>query len=462
MTTVDGDAVVQAFRAGFTGLSLTPGEDGYDEARALWNASFDRRPSVIARCRTTSDVVSVVAFARDSGLPLAVRAGGHSLLGLSSCDEGIMLDLSLMREIIVDPETRTARAQPDATWADFDVATQAHGLAGTGGLISHTGVAGLTLGGGIGWLMRKHGLAADNLTAAEVVTAAGDVVRTSSAEEPELLWGLRGGGGNFGVVTSFEFRVHPLGRVVGGLMAFPLARGREVLRAYRDWAPETPDEFTTMAVVMTAPPAWFVPDHLAEHKLVGVVGCWCGDPEAGNAALGPLRSLAPDVDVFAPMPYPVLQGLLDQGAPPGRRNFARSGYTADLSDRLIDVVVDYGATMPSPFSQIHMHHLGGAVARVGENDTAFAHRRAAYAYNLMSSWEHPCEDDVHEGANRELSTKLAVFSTGGVYVNFLGNEGEARVRAAYGDATYERLARLKKAFDPQNLFRLNQNIRPAP
>ncbi len=453
---------VQSFKEGFAGVALTPGDDGYDEARAVWNGWFDKRPAVIARCRITQDVVSVVRFARESALPLAVRSGGHSLAGLSSCDDGIMLDLSLMRDVVVDADARTARVAPGATWADFDAATQAHGLASTGGLISHTGVAGLTLGGGIGWLMRMYGLAADNLSAAEVVTASGDIVRSDATEEPELLWGLRGGGGNFGVVTSFEYRLHPVGPVVGGLMGFPIDRGHEVLRRYRTWAAEVPDAFTTIAAVITAPPAPFVPPELVGQKVVGLAGCWCGDLDAGPAALGPLRELQPAFDVFGPMPYAALQGMLDEGAPPGIRSYTRSGYLADLSDGLIDAALEHGAAMPSPFSQLHLHHMGGALARVGEDDTAFGNRRAAYAYNVNSMWTDPSEDDLHETTNREFAAALAPFSTGGVYVNFLGNEGEARVRAAYGNEKYERLARLKRRFDPQNLFRLNQNIPPAP
>jgi FAD binding domain/Berberine and berberine like len=461
MTTSDVDAAVRSFRAGFAGTALTRGADGYDDVRALWNGSFDRHPAVIARCRTTVEVVSAVAFARQSGLPLAVRGGGHSFAGLSSCDDGIMLDLSPMREVVVDPEARTAKVEGGATWAHVDAATQAHGLATTGGLISHTGVAGLTLGGGIGWLMRKCGLAADNLTAAEVVTAAGDVVRTHGSKEPELLWGLRGGGGNFGVVTSFEFHLHPVGMVLGGLLAFPLERGPEVLRTYRAWAAELPEEFTTIAVVITAPPAPFVPDRLVGQKVVGVAGCWCGDPEAGQAALGPLRTLEPAVDVFNPMPYTALQRMLDDGALPGRRNSARSGCAAELSDGLIEALLEHGAKMPSPLSQVHVHHLGGAVARVGEDDTAYSNRRASYAYNLIATWEDASEDELHRSANRELAMALGPFSTGGGYVNFLGDEDGARVRAAYGAAKFQRLARLKRRLDPQNLFRLNQNIPPV-
>ena len=460
MPTTPDSSTIASFVAGFRGTTLTPGEDGYDDARTIYNASFERRPAVIARCRDTADAVAVVNFARESGLPLAVRAGGHSLAGLSTCDDGIVLDLSTMRDVVVDADQRTARVQGGATWADYDTATQALGLASTGGLVSHTGVAGLTLGGGIGWLMRKHGLACDNLRAAEVVTAAGDVVRASGTDDPELLWGLRGGGGNFGVVTSFEFRVHPVGPVLGGLALFPVERGGEVLRAYRAWAAELPDEFTTIAAVITAPPAPFVPEEAVGRKVVGIAGCWCGDVEEGQAALTPIRELKPVVDVFGPMPYTALQGMLDEGAPYGLRNYTRSGY-ADLSDGLIDEVVEHGVRMPSPLSQIHLHQMGGAVARVGEDDTAFSNRRAAFVYNAISTWTDPAEDQIHASTNRELVDAIQRFSSGGVYVNFLSNEGAARVRAAYGEAKFERLAKLKATYDPRNLFRLNQNIPPA-
>ena len=372
-----------------------------------------------------------------------------------------MIDLSPMRSVEVDPAGRTAHVQPGATWRDLDAAAAEHRLATTGGLISTTGVAGLTLGGGIGWLMRKFGLSCDNLIAAEVVTADGEVVRASSASEPELLWGLRGGGGNFGIVTRFEFRLHPVDTVVGGLAMFPIERGADVLRTYRGWADGLDDEFTTLAAVSTAPPAPFVPVELVGRKVVAVMGCWCGDPASGEAALEPIRRLGPAVDLFGPMPYPVLQTLGDEGAPAGLRNYFRSGYTSGLADGLIDVVLEHGARMPSPLSQIHLHQLGGAVARVGEDDTAFSNRQAAYAYNLVSTWTDASGDESNIGANSELAAALAPFSTGGVYVNFLGDEGGERVRAAYGEEKFERLRRLKRRFDPGNLFRINQNIPPA-
>ena len=455
------DSGIQSFRASFGGVALTASDPDYDDARALWNGSFNKRPALIARCRTSADVASVIGFARGSGLPLAVRGGGHSLSGLSSCDDGIMLDLSMMRGVTVDPDARIARAEGGATWADFDAATQAHGLASTGGLISHTGVGGLTLGGGIGWLMRRYGLAADNLLAAEVVTASGEIVRASADEEPELLWGLRGGGGNFGVVTAFEFRLHPVGAVLGGLLGFPIAQGRDVLQRYRAWAAEVPDAFTTIAALISAPPAPFVPDELVGRKIVAVVGCWCADLDDGQAALGPLRELSPAFDAFGPMPYVALQSMLDEGAPPGIRNYTRSGYAGDLSDGLIAAALEHGGAMTSPFSQLHLHHMGGAVARVGEHDTAFGNRRAGYAYTVNAMWMDPADDESQELENRRFADAIAPFATGGVYVNFLRNEGEARIRAAYDEETYRRLSQLKQRIDPENLFRLNQNIPPS-
>jgi len=290
------------FAAEFSGTALTLTSAGYDIARATWNGSVDKRPALIITCRDTADIIAGVNFAREHAAILAVRGGGHSVAGLSTCDDGVLLDLSAMRAVTVDAGEGVARAEPGATWGDFDAATQGQGMATTGGLISSTGVAGLTLGGGIGWLMRRYGLSCDNLLAAEVVTARGEVVRASGAENAELLWGLRGGGGNFGVVTSFEMRVHPVSTVVGGLTMFPLDRGRAVFGAYREWAPSLPDEFTTLLAVITAPPAPFVPESLVGAKVVCVLGCWCGEPDTGMSLLQPIRDLRPSADVFGPMP----------------------------------------------------------------------------------------------------------------------------------------------------------------
>src|SRR5579859_319032 len=412
-------AIASSFAAKFAGIAITPGGNRYDEARAIWNGMVDARPALIARCGSADDVVAAVNLTRDSGLPLAVRGGGHSVAGLSTCEGGVVIDLSLMRTVTADPERRVAVAGPGATWADYDAATTAHGLASTGGLISTTGVAGLTLGGGIGWLQRKYGLACDNLVAAEVITADGSTIRASSEQNPHLLWGLRGGGGNFGIVSRFEFSLHPVSTVLGGLMLFSLDDGHRVLRAFGDWAAELPDEASMLAAVITAPPEPFVPADIVGQKVVGVVGCWCGDLDKGGAVLEPLRSLRPLVDVFSPMPYPALQQMLDGSAPPGLRNYFRGGYAPELSNDLIDVVLAHGARMPSPMSAIHLHHMGGAVDRAGPADTAFSGRTAAYTYNLISTWTSPAEDGQHIGANRALAAQLAPLSQDGSYVNFL-------------------------------------------
>jgi hypothetical protein len=457
-------AVASSFAPEFAGIAVTPDDEGYDQARAIWNGTAGVRPALVAHCRTAGDIIAAVSLTRAGGLPVAVRGAGHSVAGLSTCEGGVVIDLSLMRKVTVDPERRVAIAEPGATWADYDAATAAHGLASTGGLISTTGVAGLTLGGGIGWLQRRYGLACDNLVAAEVVTADGSMVRASSEQNPHLLWGLRGGGGNFGIAARFEFSLHPVSTVIGGLMLFSLDDGRRVLRAFRDWAAGLPDEASMVAAVITAPAEPFIPADIVGQKVVAVVGCWCGDPDKGGAALEPLRSLRPLIDVFSPMPYPALQRMLDGSAPPGRRNYFRGGYAPELSNDLIDVVLDHGARMPSPMSAIHLHQMGGAVGRLGPAGTAFSGRTAAYTYNLISTWTDPAEDGQHIGANRDLAAQLAPLSQAGAYVNFLtdtAGDSNTRVRAAYGDALYERLARLKREFDPGNLFRGNHNIRPA-
>ena len=451
---------VAAFRAAFGGEVVTPGDETYDDARAVWNGMVTTRPALLARCQTVVDIVSAVNLARAMQMPPAVRAGGHSVAGLSLCD-GLVVDLSSMRGVRVDPDRRVAIVEPGATWADFDAATAAHGLASTGGLISSTGVAGLTLGGGIGWLQRKHGLACDNLISADVVTSSGELVHASDTERPDLMWGLRGGGGNFGVVSSFEFALHPVSTVLGGLMLFGWDQAAEVLTTFREWTSALPDEWSMLAVVMTAPPEPFVPEELIGRPVVGVVGCWCGTHDEGQAALDVLRALRPAVDLFGPMPYPALQGMLDGGAQSGARNYFRSGYSADLSDPMIDVLVEQGSRLPSPMSAIHIHQMGGAVGRVAADATAFGNRSAAFAYNLVSTWLDPSEDARHIGANRMLATALEPTSTGGAYVNFLGAEGGSRIRAAYGESTYDRLAQLKHTYDPENLFCHNQNIPPA-
>ena len=454
--TVTG-SIATTFAQRFTGETIAPGGDDYDTAREVWNGMVQGNPAVIARCHTIADIVSAVALCRDSGIAPAVRAGGHSVAGLSTGD-GVVIDLTAMRRVDVDADARVARVQPGATWADFDTAAAAHGLAATGGLISTTGVAGLTLGGGIGWLQRRYGLACDNLVAADVVTAAGDVVRADAQENPELLWGLRGGGGNFGVVASFEFALHPVSTVYSGLMMWPFDRARDVLTAFRTWATDLPEDGSMLISIMTAPPEPFVPAELVGQRAIALVGCWCGDLDAGAAAVQPMRDLAPAVDLFGPMPYSALQSMLDAGAPFGLRNYFRTGFLDALGDDVIDALVEHGDAMTSPMSQIHLHQMGGAVAR---GDSAFANRDAAFTYNLISTWIDPGEDQTHVDANRAAAAALAPLAAGRAYVNFLSSQDTAGVRTAYGEQIYARLAGLKRQFDPDNLFRANQNVLPS-
>ena len=456
--TMTEQTLAASFHAGFGGEVFTPGDAGYVEARTVWNATVASQPALVARCHTTEDVVAAVNLTRAAGVPLAVRAGGHSIAGFSSCEGGVVIDLTAMRGVSVDVDRRRAVVAPGARWAEFDAATGAYGLATTGGLISSTGVAGLTLGGGIGWLQRKYGLACDNLRAAQLVTADGEIVEA----DDDLLWGLRGGGGNFGIVTRFEFDLHPVSTVFGGLLMFPLERGAEVLRAFRDWAAGAPDEFSMMAAINTAPPEPFVPAELLGQKVVALVGCWCGEIEEGARALAPLRALGPAVDLFGPMPYTALQGMLDGGAPFGLRNYFRGGFAAELSDEIIETALEHGAKLASPMSQIHFHHMGGALGRIGTDSSSFSGRRAGYTYNLIGTWVDADEDETHIELVRAVSAALAPLSMSETYVNFEADSDVDRVRGAYGDGIYDRLARLKREYDPSNLFRRNQNVRPAP
>jgi len=440
----------------FEGELVRPGDDGYEAHRRVWNGMIDRHPALIARCRSTDDVIAAINFARQQGLLLAVRGGGHSFAGFSTCDDGLVLDLSPMQAVEVEPDRRVARADGGVTWSGFDAATHADGLASTGGLVSTTGIAGLTLGGGIGWLQRRYGLACDNLLSVELVTAAGEVVRASEAENAELFWGLRGGGGNFGVVTSFEFRLHPVSLVVGGLLLFGASRAGEVLRFYRDYIRDCPDELTTWLSAITAPAADFVPEDLQGKAALAVLACHCGDPADAELAIRPLRELGPEVDLIESTPYPALQSMFDEDLPPGLRCYLKAGYAAELTDPLIDTIVHHTAAIPSASSTFDFHHMGGAVARVAADATAFGDRRSAFCFNIVGVWEEPAADSTNRAWVHGFASALEPFGTGGVYVNFTAEPGP--VRAAYGDKKYARLRALKNQYDPTNLFRLNQNI----
>jgi FAD/FMN-containing dehydrogenase len=457
-STTHRENATDRLRRSLHGELICPADAGYEEHRRVWNGMIDKRPAMIARCASVTDVVNTVTFAREEGVVLAVRGGGHSFAGFSTCDDGLVLDLSGLNTVDVDPQNRRARAGGGVTWATFDAAAHVHGLATTGGLISTTGIAGLTLGGGIGWLQRKCGLSCDNLLAVEMVTAAGEVVHADSGHNPELFWGLRGGGGNFGVVTEFEFRLHPVSTVLGGLMLFPHQRAAEVMRAYRDYVRDCPDELTTWLSAITAPAADFVPADLQGKPSLAVLACHCGDPDDAEAAITPLRDLRPAVDLIEPMPYPDLQSMLDEDLPPGVRCYLRAGFTPGLTDGLIETIVEHTAAMPSAASTFDFHHMGGAVARVPDDATAFGDRSSDYCFNIVGVWDDPQADEVNHGWVRGFASALTPFATGGVYVNFTADAD--RVRAAYSDQKYARLHALKRQYDPTNLFRLNQNIKP--
>jgi FAD/FMN-containing dehydrogenase len=424
--------------------------------------SIDKRPALIARCTGVADVIRAVEFAEEHQLPVAVRGGGHNVAGHGTCDGGIVIDLSAMRGIGLDLVRRRATAQAGATWGDLDHETQAYGLATTGGMVSTTGLAGLTLGGGIGWLMRKHGLACDNLLAAEIVTAGGRVVRANADENSDLFWGIRGGGGNFGIATSFEFRLHPVGpMVIGGPIFFPADQDGEVLGFYREWVRGVPDELTTLLSLATAPAAPFLPKAIHGRRVAIVISCFAGEPQDAAALLRPLREFgSPIADLIGPMPYEALQTLVDSDWGSGAHNYFKSGYLQRLDDAAIETLVGWHARVESPLSEIHLQHLGGAVARVAEGETAFAHRNAPFLLNVLARWINPAGSETNIDWARNVYTSMTPFATGGVYVNFLGEEGHDRVRAAYGKNTYDRLVQLKNTYDPSNLFRINQNIAP--
>lgn len=443
---------IQEFKARLRGELIQRGDPRYEGSRKVFNGMIDKRPSLIARCAGVADVIAAINFARETHLLAAIRGGGHGVAGNAVCDDGLVIDLSAMRSVHVNPETRAARAEGGATWGDFDHETQAFGLATTGGIVPSTGVAGLTLGGGIGYLNRKYGLACDNVLSADVVTADGRLLRASAEDNEDLFWGLRGGSGNFGVVTSFQYRLHRVGPVLGGEIVYPLDQAKKVLRFYRDWSTEAPDEVRADATLLSGP----------EGPALDIIVCYCGAPEEGEKVLRPLRSCGfPIVDTIAPVPYATVQNLLTAVFQPGRHHYWKSGFIRAFSDDAIEAVVDFFAgAVPGFFAAIAIEHLGGAVGRVPPQDTAFGHRDAHHSLLVLRMWQDPAESAVNIDWARRCYQAIEPFLKPGVYVNYLGDEGESRVMAAYG-ANYERLAALKKKYDPTNFFRLNQNIKPA-
>ena len=452
----------EELKADFQGQLLLPGQDGYEEARQVWNAMIDRRPALIARAADTKDVARAVQFAREQGLPLSVRGGGHNITGSAVRDDGLMIDLSRMTGVQVDAAARRATVEGGATLADLDRATQAHGLATPVGINSTTGIGGLTLGGGFGWLSRRHGMTVDNLESAEVVLADGQIVRADATHHPELFWGLRGGGGNFGVVTRFEFRLHLVGpQVLSGLIVYPLAEAAAVLRRYRAFMAEAPDELTVWAVLRQAPPLPFLPPAVHGQGVLVLALMYAGDAQAGAALVDPLRTFGHPVgEHVGVQPFTAWQQAFDPLLTPGARNYWKSHNLPELSDGLIDTVVGFADGLPSPQCEIFVAALGGATMRPAPGDAAYPHRDARFVMNAHARWAGFAEEETSIAWARDLFQATAPFSTGGVYVNFLTMDQRDGLRAAYG-ANYDRLARVKRRYDPDNLFNQNHNITPA-
>jgi FAD/FMN-containing dehydrogenase len=459
--TVDESALA-GLRGGLRGSLCAPGEEGYDAARSIWNAMVDRRPGAVVRCHGAADVMQAVRFAAEHDLLVAVRGGGHNIAGNAVCDGGLLVDLSPMRSVRVDPAARTARVEAGALLGDLDMEAQAFGLATPLGINSTTGVAGLTLGGGFGWLTRKHGLAIDNLISADVVTTEGRLLRASAEDEPELFWAIRGGGGNFGVVTSFAYRLHPVGpQVLSGLVVHPFAEAPTLLRRFRELAAGMPDELTVFVVLRQAPPLPFLPAEWHGREVLVFAACHAGDMKAGEAALAPLRGLGrPIADVIGPHPYVGWQQAFDPLLTPGARNYWKSHNFMALDDGLIDLLVEAMGRLPTGDCEVFIVQMGGATKRVDPATTAYAHRSVNFIMNVHTRWRDPADDVRCVAWARELFDRAAPYATGGVYVNFMPEDELGRVKGAYG-ASYDRLATLKAKYDPRNRLRMNMNIRPA-
>jgi FAD/FMN-containing dehydrogenase len=447
-----GASVVDTFKKSLRGALLQPGDEGYEEARKVWNGMTDKRPALIVQCAGVADVINAVNLARDNRLLVAVRGGDHSVAGHSVCEGGIMIDLSQMKSVRVDHANRTARAEGGARWRDFDHETQAFGLATTGGTNSDTGIGGLTLGGGLGWLAGKYGLTCDNLLSADVVTADGRLVTASSSENADLFWGLRGGSGNFGVVTSFEYQLHQVSTVLAGMVVHPFARAREVLRFYSDFSSRIPDEVNTICALLSTPEG---------EKVVAIAVCYNGSIDRGEEVLRPLREFGPPLaDHIGPMPYGVLQTMLDASFPRGRQYYWKAHLIEHISNAAIDVIVKYFAEVPTPFTGLFFQQLGNAANRVGPHETAFSHRDALYDFLMLAGWETPSDAERSIEWTRRVYDEMLPSLHAGIYVNALGADSPQKIKAAYRPETYERLVALKRNYDPMNLFRLNPNIDP--
>ena len=454
--------LIESFRAQLRGELLTPASPGYDEARTIWNAMIDRKPALISRCAGVADVMNSVNFARDNDLLLAVHGGGHNIGGKAVCDGGLMIDLSGMKSVRVDPEARRAHVEPGATLGDFDHEAQAFGLATPTGINSTTGVAGLTLGGGFGWLSRKYGLTADNLVSAEIITADGKRLVTSETEHSDLFWAIRGGGGNFGIVTNFEFQLHPVGpEVLAGLVVFPIEDAESTLRKYRSFAKSVSDDLTVWVVLRKAPPLPFLPEDVHGREVIVVAFLYAGDLEEGTQLIEPLRNFRDAYgEYFGPMPFTAWQQIFDPLLTPGARNYWKSHNFSELRDATIDVIVEYAHRLPSPHCEIFIAQMGGQTSRLTEDATAYTERDTRFIMNVHGRWETPEEDDRCIAWARDLFEASAPHATGGAYVNFMTDDEGDRVAAVYG-SNLDRLAQIKRRYDPGNLFRVNQNIKPG-
>jgi len=455
---------IEKFKASLGGKLIQPKDEGYDDARKVWNAMIDKRPALIAQCRGTADVITSVNFAREQGLLLSVRGGGHNIAGTALCDDGLTIDLSGMKGLHVDLKTRTVRAQPGCRLGDLDRETQIFGLVVPAGIVTDTGIAGLTLGGGFGYLTRRYGYTCDNLLSADVVTADGSFLTASEKENSDLFWGLRGGGGNFGIVTSFEYQAYPIGpKVTAGMVVHPMEKAREMVGFFREFSATAPEELCCVLILRLAPPAPFLPKEVHGKPIVAIAVCHSGNLEDGERAVRPLKEFGnPLGDIIEPKPFAVHQTLFDVAMAPGRHYYWKSHYLPEFLEAASNVLLDHAAKISSPHSSILVFQLGGALVRFGETDTPAGNRNAAYVLNVAASWEDPTQTDEQIAWSRGCWSDMQQFSTGGVNVNFLtGEEGNERVFAAYGAANYQRLVELKNKYDPQNMFRLNQNIPPS-
>ncbi len=453
-------AAMETFAASLRGPLVTPGDPQYDEARKVYNGMIDKRPACVVRCHDVADVIGAVNFARQQGLDVSVRGGGHNVVGFATCDDGIVIDLSPMKGIRVDPEKKIAWAQGGCTWGDLDHATHAFGLHAPGGVISTTGIAGLTLGGGVGHLTRKCGLSCDNVLSADVVTADGRFLTASDKENKDLYWALRGGGGNFGVVTSLEFRLHEVSTVLAGPVFYSLDMATEAMRFYRDFMAKAPNDLNAFFAFLIVPPGPPFPENLHNKTVCGVVICYAGDLEKGEQATKPLREFGPPLmDGVAPVPFPAINSAFDALLPPGLQHYWKADFINELSDEMIAVHVKHGPNIPTVNSAMHIYPVSGAAHKVGKNDTAFSYREANYTHILAAVYDNPADTEKNVKWARDYWDALHPLSAGGAYVNFLMDEGDDRIAASYRD-NYDRLVDVKTKYDPTNLFHMNQNIKP--